>query len=228
MSTQLLTGSPGSRTLYELWRWLCSRCAPTEMFKGTPVISAPLLVLPRSTLALLLCRQTGVCWNASVCNLKLSLDRRRLRARVSQCAATQPFKNHYFPEASGPLNAAVPRPRRKHRRHNRRNDHNNASAPPRRLLRHSSAGKRSSQTVRMQERQGAREREKHTQKTPPLITINLQQPSSLSAVRNRWANTGPPRSSLALHLRAFNPSMHVDDLRVAHGKHQHEPRAGER
>lgn len=43
----------------------------TQMFKGNPVISPLLVALPNPIS--LLCRETGVCWNASVCNLKLRL-----------------------------------------------------------------------------------------------------------------------------------------------------------
>lgn len=203
ISTQLLTGSFAffQTTLCELQRWLCSRCELKAMFKGTPVISSPflklhfLLVVERSLNApsrslmdakshidAVVVPLRQVCWNAPVCNLKLSLAEGCVC--VSQCETTQPFKTI----TSRKRQVHLTSPCHGHGgntgdRHNRRNNHKQRICGFSSPSSHSSAGKRSSRTVHRHEGR-ARGRGKNTK--TPLITINLEQPSSPSAVRNRW------------------------------------------
>lgn len=202
ISTQLLTGSFAffQTTLCELPRWLCSRCALTAMFKGTPVISSPflklqfLLVVERSLnapsrslmdakshIGAVVVPLRQVCWNAPVCNLKLSLAEGCVC--VSQCETTQPFK----PITSRKRQVHLTSPCHGHGGSTGDTTGgmitNNASAASRRIL-HTAARERD-QVERFTDTRGEREGGGKNTKTP-LITINLEQPSSPSAVRNRW------------------------------------------
>lgn len=124
-------------------------------------------------------------------------------ACVSVSAQRSPSKAIYFPEASGPLNAAVPQPRRKRRRHNRR--HNRRNNHKQRICAlsspssHSSAGKRSSQMVHMHERRGSRGREK-LQKNAADYNQSATTEFALGGAESMgqyWAASFPPRAAFA-------------------------------
>lgn len=139
------------------------------MFKGTPVISSPflklqfLLVVERSLnapsrslmdakshIGAVVVPLRQVCWNAPVCNLKLSLAEGCVC--VSQCETTQPFKTI----TSRKRQVHLTSPCHGHGgntgdRHNRRNNHKQRICGFSSPSSHSSAGKRSSRTVHRHE-----------------------------------------------------------------------------
>lgn len=192
-------------TVCDLPRWLCGRCALTAMLKATPVFSSTVfdasfsagriyrslnapsrsLVDAKSHIGAVVVPLRQVCWNASVSNLKLSLAK---AARVSQCETTLPFKTI----TSRKRQVHIPSPCHGHEGNTGDTTGglvtNNASAASRCLL----------HTAAREKDQVERFAEKNTK--TPLITINLEQPSSPSAVRNRW---GQYWAASFLSLAAF-------------------------